>query len=234
MKCHICAARYRQTSGIFQCPQCQHVHRKYAGDNIQYHRDSYRKQKAHHRAKKEFDKGAVTPVFHAARKNICERRMEVVQPLVQPQSSCLDVGAGAGTFANMLQPLVKRIDCTELSPPLIAECQRLGFRTYTTDFLGMPNDWGQYDIAFAWHVLEHVEDAYGFVRKMIGFTNRYCIIEVPCNRKIRKAYDGHVHHFCRNSLKILLENCGLHIINMTDGIQSPAILAITERRENSH
>lgn len=233
MKCHICSSDYQQTDKkrlVFRCSECGHLHRQFTGDNIQYHRDIYRTQKAHQRVKGEFNaKGAVTNAFHAARKKICEQRMTKIDSYLSSDMKCLDVGAGAGTFANLLSKKVKSVDCTELSAPLIHECQRFGFRVYTKDFLGLSDNWGQYDIVFAWHVLEHVEDAHGFVSKMAQFTQRYVILEVPCKRKIRDQYDGHVHHFCRKSLKTLFSKCDLNLVAMTDGIQAPAILAIGEK-----
>lgn len=234
MNCHVCSNPCQRqggkVAGVFLCSECGHIRRLYEGNQIQYHKEIYRTQKAHQRTPGEFDKqGNVTEKFHKARQEIVQKRLMPINPYIDKASICLDIGAGAGTFARELRPHVAKIDCIELAPNLISECKRLGFPTSNEDFLAMDFAHPMYDVVFAWHVLEHIEDARAFVKKMAEASKRYLVIEVPCNRRIRPEYDGHTHHFCRESLRMLLEQCGLKIIELIDGIQMPSILIMAQK-----
>ena len=63
--------------------------------------------------------------------------MEYVLGFLDETYACLDIGAGAGTFALALDGEVGSVECTELTPALVTECERLGFKTYEEDFLKM-------------------------------------------------------------------------------------------------
>ena len=236
MNCHICSSEYGpeiagKVRGVFRCPDCEHVFRRPPGDQIEYHAETYRNQKVSHRTKGEFDgEGNVTGNFHKARKKIVEDRLKLVQQYLHKDFVCLDVGAGAGTFARIIEPHVKRVDCTELAPPLIVECQRLGFTTYAEDFLTLDIN-ERYDIVFAWHVLEHVEDTNSFIKKMKELATKHLIIEIPINRRMRAdhEYDGHVHYFSGTSFQTLLSNHHLAIHSVGEGVQNPALLAVCSK-----
>ena len=227
MRCHICYGKYQNLEGrkdAFRCKDCNHVFRTFDGDPIEYHRDFYRRK--HQRDNKEFDPdGSVNDRFHKARKKIVEKRLQILKPYLQPGDTMLDVGGGAGTFARIVEPHVKSVEVTELDPNLITEVMRLGFTAYSEDFLQIYFH-NQYNWVCAWHVLEHVEDAHSFVRKMREVSDRYVVIEVPTDRKVHKEFDGHYHLFCEKSLRLLLEDEGMHIKEMRKGVQKPAILAI--------
>jgi len=229
MKCHICGDKYRNLNArtdAFQCQACDHIFRTFDNDPIEYHRDFYRK--THQRDNQEFNAdGSVNERFHQARKKIVEKRLHILKPHLSPGDTMLDVGGGAGTFAKVVRPHIKSVEVTELDPNLITEVMRLGFVAYEDDFLTTEFR-QQYDWVCAWHVLEHVEDAHSFVRKMEQLSNRYVVIEVPTARKVHKEFDGHYHLFCEKSLRILLEEEGLRIKEMRKGVQKPAILAIAE------
>lgn len=228
--CHICQSKTTKINhDCAECINCHHIMRNYIGDNISYHKHQYRKQKSQHRDINEFDaNGEVTVKFHESRQSIVNNRIQIMSNILDNCKSLLDIGAGAGTFARSVSRYVKTIECVELSPPLIKEIQRLGYKLYDEDFLKI-NNLPTFDITCAWHVLEHIENARLFVQKISDITNKFLVIEVPCNRKIRKEYDGHVHHFNKKSLITLLNQCGLTDIELYEGVQSPAILAIIRK-----
>ena len=46
MKCHCCNEEYELVyENTFKCPKCEHVHRRYSGDEIEYHKNQYRNNK---------------------------------------------------------------------------------------------------------------------------------------------------------------------------------------------
>ena len=79
MKCHCCNAEYKQLyENTFVCPACDHVHRVYSGNEIEYHRNQYRN--IERRDIREIDsKGTITPLFHEKRDHICEKRISYIK-----------------------------------------------------------------------------------------------------------------------------------------------------------
>lgn len=239
MNCHCCNTKYESVyENTLKCPNCGHIHRIYPGDSITYHQEQYRT--IERRDTSEIDaEGNVKEIFHEKRKDICEGRLGLIEEYLHQEYSCLDIGAGAGTFAKTISPKVKDIQCTELDPSLIAECRRLGYTTSSEDFLEIEFD-KQFDIVFAWHVLEHVEDIEEFLKKASKLTKKYCVIEVPLlqalNGQGRKrklvdptinVYDGHTHYFSKKSFELLASKY-FNILKIQEGVQTPALLAIME------
>mgnify|MGYP001340253334 CR=1 FL=1 len=111
--------------------------------------------------------------------------------------------------------------------------------TYQGDFLKLQFP-QTYDIVSAWHVLEHVTDIDAFLKKCASLTRGYCIIEVPTlvsltgegrRRELKDPaiglYDGHAHYFTKKSFEIIA-NKYFSIIEIKEGVQAPALLAIME------
>ena len=172
---------------------------------------------------------------------MCEKRMSFVQYYLEESDTCLDIGAGAGTYANLLRQEVSGVECTELAPVLINELKRLNFKVYEEDFLSIKFD-KKYDVVSAWHVLEHVEDIRSFIKKTYQLSNRYVIIEVPLlfglggkNRKRKltdpkhEAYDGHAHYFSEQSFRRLVAPY-FEVVTLKEGIQSPALFSVLEKK----
>lgn len=239
MKCHCCNSEYRKIlNNTFRCDSCGHTHRDYKGDEVEYHKSQYRDIERRDRSEIS-DDGQIKQLFHEKRKDICEKRLEFVSKYVEETDNCLDIGAGAGTYANLLSSRVNTIQCTELDPSLISECTRLGFEVFTESFLELELE-GQYDVVSAWHVLEHVHDIDLFLRKCRKITKKYCIIEVPMlssisghgrTRKLTDPsvgeYDGHAHYFTKQSFTSIASRY-FKIIDIKEGVQSPALFAVME------
>lgn len=224
MNCHICDTKYRKESFYFKCPSCNHVFTPPPYDPLLYHQSEYRK--------KIFRSGDIKnsqidfEAFHQNRRQIVERRLEVIRKYLNKDYRCLDVGAGGGTFASIICQLVKAVECLEVGNDLIPELHRLSFKTYHQDFLAQELE--SYDIIFAWHVLEHVIRANDFIGKAIKLTNKFFIFEVPINRAIPRKYSGHCHHFCDKSIKKMLSHYNIKFVFL-DGVQKPARLAVCEK-----
>tara|TARA_R110000824_G_scaffold9415_4_gene42103 strand:+ start:8205 stop:8882 length:678 start_codon:yes stop_codon:yes gene_type:complete len=211
---------------VYACGECGHNFSKYAGDAIEYHKEFYRKNPRHQRVKGEFRGGKVTQKFHRARRRIVSGRMVLVSKYLKKNYSCLDVGAGAGTFAHKIKDKVNDVECTELDPSLISECKRLGFKSYSGDFSNLHFD-KKFDIVFAWHVLEHVRNVKPFLDNMRDISRRLFILEIPVTN-LRRKFDGHFHKFTHKSLEMCLNSSGFKIIETKSGIQKPAIFAVCE------
>ena len=228
-------------SDIYECSNCAHIYRHYTGDIIEYHQMHYRNLER--RDPNEINlNGDVTPLYHEKRKETCINRIKHISKYLNKSDICLDIGAGAGTFAYQLAPLVSDIECTELAPCLINEIKSLEFKVYERDFLQIEFD-KKYDVVFAWHVLEHINDPEKFLLKTKKISNKYVIIEVPLfaalngkgrQRKLkpimyRGYFDGHAHMFCEKSFRTMAEKY-FNIIELKEGIQSPALMAIMEMK----
>tara|TARA_Y100001938_G_scaffold150043_1_gene239367 strand:+ start:3331 stop:4059 length:729 start_codon:yes stop_codon:yes gene_type:complete len=239
MNCHCCKGQYQSVyENTFRCVKCKHIYRAYKGDEVDYHKNQYRN--IERRDVSEIDsEGKIQPLFHEKRKTICEKRINFVSQYIQTNDSYLDIGAGAGTYINLLRDHVATIECTELDASLITECERLGFQVHKESFLQLEFK-NNYDIVSAWHVLEHVEDIDSFLKKCSEITNKYCIIEIPLLRslsgtgRVRKlvdpqdgVYDGHAHYFTKESFVSIADKY-FDVVEIREGVQSPALFAVME------
>ena len=246
INCHICensynkAERYEDT---YECSLCAHVYRVSPQDNYEYHKNQYRGDKRFLRDNNEFNEdGSVNERFHTARKSIVKRRREKISKFLNKDYRVLDIGAGAGTFLREIKDYIKEGECNEVDDNLVRECERLGFYTYCGDILRLSLE-KTYDVVFAWHVLEHVEDINAFKQKLFDLTTKYCIVEVPLlksmdptvqrvrslNSPTVENWDGHSHYFSPQSLERLFKD-DFNIISLEVGVQDPAVLCIMEKR----
>jgi len=229
MKCHICNNNYSIISkNIYQCSKCNHRYKKYDDDIIKYHKYQYRKECS--RIHNCFDEDRnVLQKFHDDRKQIVtDRSLKIISYLAK-EDTCLDIGGGAGTFAQQIKDKVKNIEVLEIEPSLAKESTRLGFQTYQCELEKIQK---KYDITFLWHVLEHVENIDQLLSKISSITNKYFIMEIPFGRSIPKKFDGHVHYFSEKSLNKILTKY-FEIISTNDGVQKPAKMVICKPKENN-
>ena len=237
--CHCCGSNYRKIqTDVYACTKCDHIYRDYLGESTDYHIYNYRKLERRNKHEINDQLGVIEHEFHELRLPICLERLKIILPYLSNSYSCLDIGAGGGTFANLLRPFIKKIECTELDLLLLKELNRLELTTYSEDFL-LTKFNKKYDVTFAWHVLEHVPSCKLFIEKMANLTNSLAVLEIPTLKSYFKSdvrqrkltspnsgyYDGHCHYFSAMSLKFLVENY-FDILYFDEGIQSPSILAI--------
>lgn len=226
---------YNKNRNLFICPETGHGYYYYNKNISDFHKNVYRQTKRAQRPGDFNSKGSITPIFHKNREIICSKRIEAIKSYIDKDNICLDIGGGAGTFSKMLSKYVKHVEMIEIDPILVQEAKRQGIVSYNTPFFQY-NCGRKYDVVLAWHVLEHVEDIVRFIKKCKNLSKKYVVVEVPTNRrtpdeyKPPKEFDGHLHYFTLESLKMLLENCGLEIIEISvaHAIQKPAILAISK------
>lgn len=227
MKCPCCylELEYKPVKHFFICSWCKHKFRLYE-NATKFHTNAYRNLSSSQRTSNEFDKNGVTNNFHKARQWISDARKNVILPYLREDDTILDIGSGGGSFAKTISNYVNSVDCLELDPRLIAECERLGFNTYSGSFLDVKIE-KKYSVVTSWHVLEHVEYVDDFITKILSLEPRVIFLEVPINRELPVEFDGHMHMFNRDSFHCLLAYpLRSYDINIIDGIQKPAILAV--------
>jgi len=237
MSCHCCGAEYVEImEDVYKCVICSHIHRNFTGNSIEYHQNQYRKDER--RTSDEISEdGVIKEKFHKNREKIVSNRVKIIQEYITKDMECLDIGAGAGTFARKLSEISKNVECTELDINLINECRNLGFKTYTKDFLKINFD-KKYDFVSAWHVLEHVDNIQIFVDKLSKVSKNLVCIEIPLlqaldgtgrTRKLVSPnvgkYDGHAHYFCKESFINLFKE-KFDILEIKEGVQTPALFSM--------
>lgn len=240
-ECLICSAIAAEIQpNIYKCEHgCGHIFVDFKGDEEEYHREIYRSEgQAGTRSAGEVEDDKFTALFHENRKEMCEKRKEIVleklsavHPYVYPKGSLLDVGAGGGTFLRAVRPYFYPIFALEISE-LCYDNLVLEFNAFYGNLFDLEIRY-QYDVVTCWHVLEHIKDVHKAARQLYDLTaeNGTLFLEVPHSRKLKDpstSFDGHYHYFTKYSLTMLFS--GLFDIQIREGIQSPAHLLIGKKK----
>jgi hypothetical protein len=136
-----------------------------------------------------------------------------------PDTTCVEIGAGNGEFAEML-------GCDVYEPSNDAEeCRRRGVNVvggYFTPNIDAPKYDGKNPLYIMRHVLEHFIDPGSFLRELVVPARKQkgrLLIEVPAiNKALRDVrvedwvYE-HPQHFTFRSLYTLLTLCGWRVVN---------------------
>lgn len=228
MKCIICGGNTNLIQyKVTQCEDCKHTYIKYDGDGIHYHKSLYRsKGEEGRRDQTEVVDGVFTDKFHQRRDEICKKRINFLEPIIGKVDSLLDIGAGGGTFLNLIKDRIKEVEGTEVSDICNENLTRDGYKVYHGAFTQM-NIEKSYDLVTCWHVLEHIENLADFPKKAAQCTNKYLVLEVPINRRLRNPdveFDGHFHYFTKESLTKLFEEY-FEVDFIIPGVQQPCLLA---------
>ena len=138
----------------------------------------------------------------------------------------VEVGCGSGEVLVQLEQRLARgtrFTGYDISPNAYALCSRrvaphLDFRL--GDYLESQE---RHDLALAVDVFEHVEDCYGFVRKLRE-RSRYQVYHIPLDLSVQslmrpgkilamRRSAGHIHYFNRDTALALLEDTGHKVID---------------------
>jgi 2-polyprenyl-3-methyl-5-hydroxy-6-metoxy-1,4-benzoquinol methylase len=161
--------------------------------------------------------GVINQLYHAIRKFTLKKKRQLVQKESGLQKgSLLDVGAGTGAFANIMQEAgwnVMGLEPDETARQNAISKYKLNFQLPEVLY-SLDNQ--SFDVITMWHVLEHVHDLHGYLQhcERILKPNGTLIIAVPnytsLDAKIYQeywaAYDvpRHLYHFSPQSMKSLL------------------------------
>lgn len=234
MNCKVCNSSNNNLiqHKVYKCNECNHTFINYTDDGILYHKELYRKPgQDGTRGNNEVQDGKFTQEFHNRRKTICEKRINKTKEYLLECDSLLDIGAGGGTFLNMAKNYVLEYEATEVSDLCASNLTEYGYKVHHGAFTKMDIN-RSFDLVTCWHVLEHVEDLPSFLDKAVKVTDKYLIIEVPTNRRLRNPdvnFDGHFHYFSKESISLLFEK-HFNFLYLGEGIQNPALLCILQKK----
>ncbi len=168
--------------------------------------------------------GIINQLYHAVRKFTLKKKRQLVQEVSGLQKgSLLDVGAGTGAFANIMQDAgwnVIGLEPDETARQNAAGKYNLNFQLpdalYKLEAQSM-------DVITMWHVLEHVHDLHGYLQNcgrilkpagtlFIAVPN-YTSLDAKIYQQYWAAYDvpRHLYHFSPQSMQSLLQQHGLSL-----------------------
>lgn len=207
---------------ILACTQCQHrftqdapgpseIGAYYKASSYISHTDS--------------NKGLINRLYKLVRnRTLVGKRKEVEAVTGLQKGRLLDIGAGTGFFLSAMKK--HQWEVVGLEPDADARqvaLQLHGIQLEEMDALfSLPP--ASFDVITLWHVLEHVHDLEGYVKRFreLLSPNGKLLIAVPNYTSLDAgvygshwaAYDvpRHLHHFAPSSMKHLLENRGFHCI----------------------
>jgi SAM-dependent methyltransferase len=140
-------------------------------------------------------------------------------------ASVLEVGCGTGA---VLAEIARRgvgsrhagIDWADPSQHADVEASSLDLRSY--DGTTIPFEDGAFDLVFATHVVEHVQDPRTFLRELARVSRSLIYVEIPCEMTVRlrraavqSALDtGHINAYSPEHFLILLQTAGLDVVDL--------------------
>jgi SAM-dependent methyltransferase len=132
----------------------------------------------------------------------------------------LDIGCSIGNFLN-IDP--GRIEGVDLDPEALKICAERGLRCQNLDIVRDEMPWkDHFEVVYARHVMEHLEDPLTVARKIRGIlkVGGIFVVETPDyliahHRKKSNFWDDYTHKrpFTRNALERLAFDAGFEVIH---------------------
>lgn len=199
----------------FICQDCGHGMHTFDGDVAKWHAEHFRLEQKYAVGEVLAD-GSLTPEYHTAREGMSDARFQIMKPYLEGVGSLLDIGCGGGTLLRKLQCKVPEVCGMDLADDLLNECKRNKIEGIKSDFLTY-EAYRNYDAVIAFHVLEHVRGIKLFMSKMCEIATKLVVVEVPCNRKHKERFFGHVQSFTARSFDRLMSSCHRPILELRTG-----------------
>ena len=144
---------------------------------------------------------------------------------IAPKTVC-EIGCGAG---EILRSLAKRLDPAtrffgyEISPNAYSLCSAKASEKFQFKLANLLDEPEHFDLVMACDVFEHVEDYFGFLRKL-RTKAKYKIFHVPLELSAwevarskplisQRRSVGHIHHFSKETALASLEDTGYKVID---------------------
>jgi hypothetical protein len=149
----------------------------------------------------------------------------IEQNNLQPNTIC-EIGCGAGEILNQLSKYNSHINFCgyEISPQAFEICLKKTKPNLSFKLLDLLSDSSSsFDIALAIDVFEHVEDYFGFLRKLREKAE-YKIFHIPLDLSVQTVLRsssiirgrktvGHIHYFTKETALETLNDTGYEIID---------------------
>jgi SAM-dependent methyltransferase len=162
------------------------------------------------------------PFFQAYLGHAGDCRMRLIDRTIAPPGRFLDVGCGSGEVMQAAHRHGWTVQGVEpvAESARIAQDRGLDVRQALLQDAGLPER--TYDVVSAFHVLEHMSDATGFLRLVARWARPggYVVIEVPNFRSMhRRGYGAewpglrpleHICHFSPATMRATMRRAGLH------------------------
>jgi 2-polyprenyl-3-methyl-5-hydroxy-6-metoxy-1,4-benzoquinol methylase len=203
--CQDCSFRFTQS-----VPSAEAIGKYYKSDTYVSHSNT--------------KKGLINRLYHAVRKRTLQQKLRLVrQATGQMEGNLLDIGAGTGAFASVMQGAGWKV--TGLEPD--RDARDNAARDYQikledlSHLFELPAD--HYDAVTLWHVLEHVHQLHEYLEtfKKILTQDGALIIAVPNFTSDDAKYYGrdwaawdvprHLWHFSPKSMDVLVKKHGLTV-----------------------
>jgi 2-polyprenyl-3-methyl-5-hydroxy-6-metoxy-1,4-benzoquinol methylase len=205
-ECKDCTLRFTQN-----IPDAESIGAYYQSDAYVSHTDTH--------------EGIVNKLYHFVRKRtLTKKRKQIEQVTHLQQGNLLDIGAGTGAFAHIMQQAGWQV--TGLEPDAATRQRAAGL--YGLQLMDTPALFqlkaGSFDSITMWHVLEHVHELHAYIEqiKTLLAVNGKALIAVPnysskdaaVYQEYWAAYDvpRHLYHFSPAAMTKLLQQHGLKII----------------------
>ena len=152
------------------------------------------------------------------------RRLRWDCPPWRGRGRYLDVGCGSGGALGVAQSLGWQVAGVEMDAAAAAKARRFTARLHVGDLQAAPFGTGEFDVISAYHVLEHVPDPVGAVRRMLGWLapGGLLVVEVPNAgglgaRLFGRAWSGlelprHLSHFTPETLGRTARQAGGRVV----------------------
>ncbi len=145
---------------------------------------------------------------------------------IVPSTVC-EIGCGAG---EVLRELSTRLEPStrffgyEISPNAYKICSQKASERLTFRFANLlDEESAHFEVVMAIDVFEHVEDYFGFLRKL-RTKGKYKIFHIPLELSAQQVLRGtpliearksvgHIHHFSKETALATLEDCGYRVID---------------------
>lgn len=145
---------------------------------------------------------------------------------VKPISVC-EIGCGAGEILNcMTQSYGENVDFSgyEISPQAFSICKKKekpNLKFHSQDLFLEENV--RFDVVMAIDVFEHVEDYFGFLRKLRPM-GTYKVFHIPLDLSVQTVFRsepimkgrrevGHIHYFTKDTALATLNDTGYQVID---------------------
>lgn len=204
-ECHTCSFRFTQN-----VPDESSIGVYYKSDTYVSHSDTR--------------KGLVNRLYHYVRNFTLTTKLNVVKEVTGLKHGVLlDVGAGTGAFANIMQQAGWNVK--GLEPDETARANALNnYKMQLEELKALDNfEENTFDAITLWHVLEHVHELHTYLKKFLEILKpagrliiavpNYTSYDAGYYKQYWAAYDvpRHLYHFSPKSMNFLLEQEGFAV-----------------------